>query len=186
MHRVQLDLSDRKTHFIQQHLSGEKPWNSKAAAPSKTSKTPSQANHKQTVDTFTSQRKRTWKVSTTCLPYSPNRGRRNRARARHLEYPEASGDPATGLPIGKADNLLLIAGRPRVPTCTPVWPKPLAMKGSMRSLIGSRHLRKQNVLTPTVSKKPWITSTANRTCFGRAPKAANSRDLRLLPFPRRT
>jgi hypothetical protein len=59
----------------------------------------------------------------------------------HLEFLEAVGDPATGLPIGgTADNLqAAIAGETtNTPTCTRAWPAPPARKASTRSPTGSR------------------------------------------------
>jgi hypothetical protein len=59
----------------------------------------------------------------------------------HLEYLEAVGDPATGLPIGgTGDNLKARSpARPTsTPTCTRAWPRPRATRASTRSPTGSR------------------------------------------------
>ena len=96
----------------------------------------------------------------------------------HLEYLEASGDPATGLPIGgTSDNLkAAIAGETHEYTdMYPGMAKTARDEGFDEIADWFENLRKPSVLTPTVSKKPSTTSTANWNCFGLAPKAGNSR-----------
>ena len=77
----------------------------------------------------------------------------------HLEYLEATGDPATGLPIGgTADNLqAAIAGEnTNTPICIRVWPRLPATRASTRSPIGSRRSRVQSGLTRIVSRRRSI------------------------------
>lgn len=57
----------------------------------------------------------------------------------HLEYLEACGDPATGLPIGETGNNLKAAIKAKptnIPICIPAWLKPLGMRGLTKSPTG--------------------------------------------------
>ena len=71
----------------------------------------------------------------------------------HLEYLEACGDPATGLPIGgTADNLkAAVAGETH--EYTDMYP---AMRVLMRLLTGWKPLLKRSVRMPIASRKHWI------------------------------
>ena len=71
----------------------------------------------------------------------------------HLEYLEACGDPATGLPIGgTADNLkAAVAGETH--EYTDMYP---GMKVLMRLLTGWKPLLKRSVRMPIASRKHWI------------------------------
>ncbi len=74
----------------------------------------------------------------------------------HLEYLEAVGDPATGLPIGPTNSNLkaAIAGETHEYTdMYPAWPSRRAPKASRRSRIGSRRSRRRSVPTRTASKR---------------------------------
>ena len=80
----------------------------------------------------------------------------------HLEYLEAVGDPATGLPMGDTVKNLeasILAKPTSTPTCTQVWQRQRATKVLMKSRTGSKRWRKQNVATRIVSRKHSITST---------------------------
>ena len=92
----------------------------------------------------------------------------------HLEYMEAVGDPATGLPMGNtADNLRAsVAGETTSTlTCTRAWLKQREMKALRKSQIGSKPWRKPSGLTLTDSKKlstqwakPHCDATDERGC----------------------
>ena len=72
----------------------------------------------------------------------------------HLEYLEACGDPATGLPFGAtADNLATaIAGETHeTPTCTRAWQRRPVKRVSTKSPTGSRLSPRQSEATPTSS-----------------------------------
>ncbi len=74
----------------------------------------------------------------------------------HLEYMEAVGDPATGLPIGSTSNNLKAAiavRRTNTPTCIRAWRKPRVKKASTKSPTGSKHSRRPNARTQTVSRR---------------------------------
>ena len=77
----------------------------------------------------------------------------------HLEYLEACGDPATGLPIGgTSDNLkAAVAGETHEYTdMYPVWRKPPGMRVLMRLLTGWKPLLKRSGRMPIASRKHWI------------------------------
>ena len=77
----------------------------------------------------------------------------------HLEYLEACGDPATGLPFGSSrENLKqpLPARRTNTPICIPVWPSRRGMKALMKSATGSRRWPRLSVLMPTAFRRLWI------------------------------
>ena len=90
----------------------------------------------------------------------------------HLEYLEAVGDPATGLPIGKSrDNLkAAIAGETHEYTdMYPGWPSRRARKASTKSPTGSRRWPRLSVPTPTASRRrstPWSTSLQAHDALG--------------------
>ena len=73
----------------------------------------------------------------------------------HLEFLEAVGDPATGLPIGRTQlNLKRSpARRTNTPTCTLAWRRLPGTKGSRRSPTGSRRSPRPRSLTPDASRK---------------------------------
>jgi rubrerythrin len=71
----------------------------------------------------------------------------------HLEYMEAVGDPATGLPIGSTSNNLKAAIAGETHEYTDMYPgmaKPRAKKASTKSPIGSKRSRRRNA--PPVSR----------------------------------
>ena len=84
----------------------------------------------------------------------------------HLEYLEACGDPATGLPIGDSRANLKARSQARptnTPTCIQAWPRPRGTKALTRSPIGLKPSPKQSVLTPTVSNVRSTRSLTDRS-----------------------
>jgi rubrerythrin len=82
----------------------------------------------------------------------------------HLEYLEAVGDPATGLPIGATGDNLKAAIAGETHEYTDMYPgmaKSAPTRVSTRSPIGLRPWPKRSALTPTVSRKLWTVWTAN-------------------------
>ena len=79
----------------------------------------------------------------------------------HLEYLEAVGDPATGLPIGetKLNLRAAIAGETHEYTdMYRAWRARRAMRASPRSPIGSRRWPRPSARTPTASRRRWTPS----------------------------
>jgi rubrerythrin len=72
----------------------------------------------------------------------------------HLEYLEAVGDPATGLPIGGTSLNLKAAIAGETHEYTDMYPG--MAKAATKLPTGSRPWPRPSVLTPTVSKRPWI------------------------------
>ena len=75
----------------------------------------------------------------------------------HLEYLEAVGDPATGLPIGptKANLASAVAGETHEYTdMYPGMAKDARTRASTRSPTGSRRSPRPSVRTPTAIRKP--------------------------------
>jgi hypothetical protein len=69
----------------------------------------------------------------------------------HLEYLEAVGDPATGLPFGTSRlnlNRPSLARRMNTPICIPAWQRRLARRALTRSRTGSRRLPRRSAVTP--------------------------------------
>ena len=97
----------------------------------------------------------------------------------HLEYLEAVGDPATGLPIGETGNNLkaAIAGETHEYTrhVSRAWPRPRAARASRRSRTGSRRSRRPSARTRTASRRRSTRSASSR--------ALSSTLRRLCPGP---
>ena len=110
----------------------------------------------------------------------------------HLEYLEAVGDPATGLPIGATNANLkaAIAGETHEYTdMYPAWPRTPARKASRRSPIGSRRSQRRSARTPTDSRRlstgstPKLGLNRHRPLPGRSGRAAVSTST--WPTPKR-
>lgn len=96
----------------------------------------------------------------------------------HLEYLEACGDPATGLPIG-ATRLNLgaaIAGETHEYTdMYPAWPRWPATKASRRSRIGSKRWPRPSAPTPTASRRRWTPWSTEAWRHGRQSRPSSVR-----------
>ena len=81
----------------------------------------------------------------------------------HLEYPEASGDPATGLPISGTSNNLKASIAGETHEYTDMYPgmaKTAREEGFDEIGDWFETLAKASVPTPTASKRPWTFSDA--------------------------
>ena len=84
----------------------------------------------------------------------------------HLEYLEAVGDPATGLPIGETKLNLKAAIAGETHEYTDMYPgmaKRRATKVSTRSRTGSRRWPRPSVRTLTASRRLWTDSKQSRS-----------------------
>jgi len=87
----------------------------------------------------------------------------------HLEYLEAVGDPATGLPIGETSQNLSAAVAGETHEYTDMYPgmaRTAAKRALRKSQIGSRHSPRPSAHTPAASKKP--STNCGNSRFGRS------------------